>query len=463
MRTGGYYYGMKQQPYWKQRAKEQLSESFANADEVEKYTKDRYKQCLMDFCNQYNELLKPFVKNGKLDSAKLNHAKTYDMKFMARYKRLEDEIDLIAAQLNAEQQAQILQMLKDNYTTNVIDNFEAFGRDTHGIAILNTKAVETAVKMPYTTDGREFSDRIWNNLDGMSGKLRKTLSESIAKGESIQKTVRKFKDIFGNTTYNTSRIIRTETMAVYAKASADSYKELGVEKLKSLTEANACDVCKDATDKEIDTDKAEVGLNIPPFHPFCKCCVIPIVKWDDEETKAKQALGVADSSDKNDDDLNKEAKLVREINVEDTDTIIDMYSEKIRYEDVENAYIIDSNGKVFYAIGDSENVMFENVNLSGATITHNHPEVDNGICSFGKDDFELLKAYPDIRKLIAVNSKYTYEVKVIKPLNELSYDEYYRDAMINANILDTDIDLQHDVFEILKKEGYIEYERKRNN
>lgn len=42
-------------------------------------------------------------------------------------------------------------------------------------------------------------------------------------------------------------------------------------------------------------------------------------------------------------------------------------------------------------------------------------------------------------------------------MDELSYNEYYRSALNEAQIGE---DYQHYVFELLKREGYIIYERK---
>lgn len=77
----------------------------------------------------------------------------------------------------------------------------------------------------------------------MNENLRAELSNSIARGESIQKSVKRFKDIFGNNTYKTARLIRTETLATYARSSIESYKEFGLEELEILAEADACSEC----------------------------------------------------------------------------------------------------------------------------------------------------------------------------------------------------------------------------
>ena len=134
-----------------------------------------------------------------------------------------------------------------------------------------------------------------------------------------------------------------------------------------------------------------------------------------------------------------------------------------RYEKAENSYIIDRYGNVFYSKGDDSNVYIENIDLKGATITHNHPD-DVDVLSFGKDDFDFLKRHGDIKRLIAVNSEYTYEVKILKSIKELDYNDYYVKALSQVGVLEGEtVEFQHEVFELLNKEGYVKYERKKYN
>lgn len=273
-----YYSGMPSKEYWTQRNKESLSESFYSAQQVEDYLKQVYERNLIKLCSNYNALLSPFIKDGEIDIGALNVARYTDTSFALKYNRLISQIDLFVSSMNEEQQALILKHLKNTYKNNVISTFKVFENTEKGLALLDDNAIVSAVKMPYTADGREFSTRIWDNLTNMNKNLRLTVADAVANGEAIPKTVKKFKEIYGNSTYNTNRIIRTETAAVQTKASLDSYKQLGVEFIEVLPESSACDACKANAHKKIELLKARVGENLPPIHPFCKCCVIPLVK-----------------------------------------------------------------------------------------------------------------------------------------------------------------------------------------
>lgn len=166
----------------------------------------------------------------------------------------------------------------------------------------------------------------------------------------------------------------------------------------------------------------------------------------------------ADSSD------SSEISELQQIGIIDTkliDSAIQYYNEQIRFSDVEHVIIIDRFGKVYYAKGDENSVVFKGIDLNGATITHNHPE-SNGIVSFGEDDFVFLRDNAGIKKLFAVNPEYTYSVKVTSDISKLFYSEYNRKAMLEAEFT-PDFDIQHKVFEILNREGKVKYAREKYN
>ena len=87
---------------------------------------------------------------------------------------------------------------------------------------------------------------------------------------------------------------------------------------------------------------------------------------------------------------------IGEINSDDMDGAIRYFGDQIRNRDRENTVAIDSEGNVYQAVGNVDGVEIEGVDLSGAVITHNHPEA-NGILSFGKEDFYYLREHQNIK------------------------------------------------------------------
>ena len=107
-------------------------------------------------------------------------------------------------------------------------------------------------------------------------------------------------------------------------------------------------------------------------------------------------------------------------------------------------------------MGNKEGVCIGSLDINNCHVLHNHPE-SNGILSFGQEDFEVLKKYPNSKHYL-VNKEYDYTLEVNKDISEIIYNKIYRKGMEAALELD---DVQHLAMEYLRKEGYILYERRK--
>lgn len=121
---------------------------------------------------------------------------------------------------------------------------------------------------------------------------------------------------------------------------------------------------------------------------------------------------------------------------------------------LEYAVIIDKEGNIYAYQGSKTNLDITDRKLDNTVIMHNHPEVG----SFGKEDFELLKANDKIKELRAVDREYNYSLQPLKEL-DITYNEIYIEGTQLA--FETGQEIQHCTMEILKKRGYIRYERRR--
>ena len=151
-----------------------------------------------------------------------------------------------------------------------------------------------------------------------------------------------------------------------------------------------------------------------------------------------------------------------QINRENAQSAIDYFKEQIRNEKIENAIVIDKNGKVIHFIGNESNVNLFEVDLDGAYILHNHP-ISNGLVSFGEDDFYLIREHQNAIYDL-VNTEYDYHLEVIRPLDKLSYSSL-NDFVIEdiQSLNDLQEDYQHILMKSLSDKGYVKYERIKKN
>lgn len=171
----------------------------------------------------------------------------------------------------------------------------------------------------------------------------------------------------------------------------------------------------------------------------------------EREIRARYKMGASTNSE-------ELGVIRRELGKVPTDRLhdtIDYFTEEIRNKSIENAIVVQRDGTVVHFIGTKDGVMIEDVDLRGAYVTHNHP-ISNGICSFGQDDFIFLRENQDMELFQCVNPEYVYSAKVLHPINELVYNNLYKDALASR----TD-DYQDRVFELLAERGYIEYVKRK--
>lgn len=150
----------------------------------------------------------------------------------------------------------------------------------------------------------------------------------------------------------------------------------------------------------------------------------------------------------------KLGQVVDRSNPEETATCLARFEEEIRAESSEHAYAILRNGEVWHAVGDGVSVSLGELELDGAIVTHNHPLQYGESLSFGKDDYAVLQTNPGIDVLRAVNPLHNYEASVVKPLDK-TYNDAYREYLDFFS----DEEVQHQVMEGLKNDGYIRYSR----
>ena len=324
-----------------------------------------------------------------------------------------------------------------------------------GFSVGFEDGAQAAIDKIWCPDGKHWSSRVWKSKSVMQAQLEQGITDCVARGLSKEKLITEITEKVDKDRYKASRLVRTELTYVQNATAADTYEKAGCKKYEycAALDNRTSEECKKLNGQQFYFAEAVVGKNFPPMHANCRCTIVPV--FDDEEDAP---LGSGSEGNR----VGK-AEKIDEIDVSKTDYKIKEYSELIRYEKAENSYIIDRYGNVFYSKGDDSNVYIENIDLKGATITHNHPD-DVDVLSFGKDDFDFLKRHGDIRRLIAVNSEYTYEVKILKSIKELDYNDYYVKALSQVGVLEGEtVEFQHEVFELLNKEGYVKYERKKYN
>lgn len=159
------------------------------------------------------------------------------------------------------------------------ENSKIIGKEVGFKPIVNDAVTVRAINTAWCKDNKVWSDRVWTNKAMLQNRLLENLVNQVATGQSKDKIVAQLQRDFDVAFYEADRIARTELSYVQTKSTLDVYKQAGVEYYEILSD-QAEDECADSNGEKIRIDEAEVGENLPPFHPNCRCTILAVIPED---------------------------------------------------------------------------------------------------------------------------------------------------------------------------------------
>ena len=137
-----------------------------------------------------------------------------------------------------------------------------------------------------------FSSRIWNHQQALRNQLDKIISSGLIQGKNPRDYIKAIQERHNVTAAQASRLLRTEFTRVRAQAKLDSLKASGVEEFIIVTGngEQTCPECGSKDGEHFKVKDGQVGNNIPPFHPNCRCSIAPYIDrnlfedWADSES-----------------------------------------------------------------------------------------------------------------------------------------------------------------------------------
>ena len=137
--------------------------------------------------------------------------------------------------------------------------------------------------------GRNYSARIWRNTDQLAQMLEDEIEAAFLSGKSVRRMANVIMDRFGVGYRAAECLMRTETSYVQNQTAAQSYRDAGCTDYEILTASDrrTCSRCAAQNGKRYPFTEMQAGENAPPFHPNCRCTILPVV--GEEERLAKKA------------------------------------------------------------------------------------------------------------------------------------------------------------------------------
>lgn len=216
-----------------------------------------------------------------------------------RLQQVQTAIDVAASELANHSEALVKALLEDAYggTYAQIAGALKAGLGVGGrLEMLNRARAAQAVAYPWS--GASFSERIWNNAENLSRALKQTITQGLIQGQDVRGMSAAIARATGAAASDAERLIRTETARCIEESTLAGYKAAGVGQYQILVDEDerTCKYCGAIDEAAVhDVAEAVTGVNLPPFHPRCRCTTVPY--FSEEELKRWEALGTAMSDE----------------------------------------------------------------------------------------------------------------------------------------------------------------------
>lgn len=139
--------------------------------------------------------------------------------------------------------------------------------------------------------GGNYSARIWKNTERLAETLSSEIEAAFLSGKSVRRMADTIMERFGVGYRAAECLVRTETSYVQNRTAARSYEDAGCTEYEVLTaqDRRTCQYCAKQNGKRYLLATMQAGENASPFHPNCRCTVLPVVEEGTETGKAEAA------------------------------------------------------------------------------------------------------------------------------------------------------------------------------
>lgn len=256
---------------------------------------------LKSFKGQLDEIIK-FFKDNKQDTtqlkllrAKLRISRLEELKTNIQY-----ELGKLASTNTEQMQDYFVDVYKEQYYKTMFDVEKNIGFKisfTKPDADLIQKAItKNYVLGNYSINGKY---KVWQNVNYLTTILEQKIPQGLTLGYNPKKLSKIVEKQLG-TDYNANvRLIRTEYNALQTSSSIEAYKQANIKqyKISATLDNRTSEICREMDGEIFDVDKAEQGVNCPPFHPNCRTATIPYFAPD--EIDEQFGIGTRLAKDKN--------------------------------------------------------------------------------------------------------------------------------------------------------------------
>lgn len=169
-----------------------------------------------------------------------------------------------------------IQMLSKAFETNFFEVYYSIALP--GEATFNSidkEAVKQLINAVWVADGKQWSQRVWENTERLAQTLNDELIHIVATGKKNTDLKNVLQERFNVSYHRAETLVRTEVAHIQTEAAKKRYQDYGVQYVEVLVDPDdrTCKLCKALQGK-----KFPVNATPPlPVHPNERCCLVPVI------------------------------------------------------------------------------------------------------------------------------------------------------------------------------------------
>lgn len=256
--------------YWIERlAKAQAAKFNKNRKDIDtmmrKYYQSLSEQVITDYEATYDKLLAT-LHDGKQPTPA-------DLYKLDKYWSMQTQLDKRLTKLGRKQIA----MLTKHFRTHYYDVYKILKLDSvEAYKTIDDAGVLQVINQIWCADGKSWSQRIWENVNLLKQTLNEGLIHTVVTGKKTSDLKKELQERFLVSYGRADALVRTELAHIQTQASQQRYKDYGLEEMEVWVDEDerTCPICA-KHEGEIYPVTAKMPI---PFHPRCRCCMIPVIK-----------------------------------------------------------------------------------------------------------------------------------------------------------------------------------------
>lgn len=162
---------------------------------------------------------------------------------------------------------------KEASAESIIRDAQPSVKKGHEFKQLSTKSVENILDSHWK--GSNYSKRLWGDTEALAKRLEELFTVEALTGMSEFKMAQAIASEFDRSINVSRRLIRTEANYMANQGKLKAWQTRGIERYQiiAILDLRTSEICQHQDHKVYLVEDAEVGVTMPPFHPWCRSII----------------------------------------------------------------------------------------------------------------------------------------------------------------------------------------------